>query len=50
MAEQTDAKIKKNTRTIGVKIIVFTLFGAALYEIYSRTPMFEKLKGYINEI
>ena len=50
MAEITETKSKKNTRTVGVKIIVFTLFGAALYEIYSRTPMFEKLKEYLNEI
>ena len=50
MTEPNETKIKKNTRTVGVKIIVFTLFGAALYEIYSRTPMFDKLKGYLNEI
>lgn len=45
-----DKETKKKPNTKGIKTVIFLLFGAALYEIYSRTPMFERLNKFIREI
>ena len=49
MAEK-ESKVKNKGGTGGIKVVVVLLFGAALYEIYSRTPMFEKLNSFIREL
>lgn len=48
MTDNTEPKRKGSNG--GLKTVMFLLFGAAVYELYSRTPMFEKLNSYIREI